>query len=432
MKNLFTLFVLLVITSINFGLNFQIKSNNLNSSSELRGLETAYYPEMIESLRDNLTSPATQRLGKFVPITGNLEQMKYFFEKLKNSNKHKVRIAHYGDSLIFGDIITEYLREKFQVKYGGSGVGYVASIFDDNRMRSSIRHSFSDDWKYFSFLTRNPDRMPFGINGTVAIPQPGSWIVYECSSHLKTGSSYNFFRLFYSNADETSKIQYSVDNGKPVVVNLVAGSDVKEFSQSLSKAAKKLEIKFISGKAPYFFGSSLENGEGVYVDNYAMRGNTGMSLLDIPFDVMKDYHKYLDYDLVIINYGANVTSPTKGVYVVYENKMVQVINQFKKAFPNTSILVVSVADKTMKKGSEFVTNPEVNAILEAQKRIAQKAGVAFWNLWEAMGGANSMNSWVNSSPPYALRDFAHFNNQGGNIVAQLLFDALIDAAEKSK
>ena len=174
----------------------------------------------------------------------------------------------------------------------------------------------------------------------------------------------------------------------------------------------------------------MESGNGIYLDNFPMPGNTGASLLDIPLENLKAFNKLSDYSLIILSYGNNVSSPNRGIFTVYENKMYNVIDHLRKAFPNTSILMFSVNDKTIKQGGRFVTNPDVPLLLETQKRIVSKTNVAFWNLWEAMGGLNSMNEWVNAAPPMALKDYSHFTQGGGERVAQLFVDALLDAGKK--
>jgi hypothetical protein len=112
--------------------------------------------------------------------------------------------------------------------------------------------------------------------------------------------------------------------------------------------------------------------------------------------------------------------------------MNNVIEHLRKAFPNTSILLFSVNDKTIKQGNRFITNPDVPMLLSTQKKIVEKSKVAFWNLWEAMGGNNSMNEWVNSAPPLALKDFSHFTPVGGERVAELFLKSLLEIPEKAK
>ena len=51
-----------------------------------------------------------------------------FFDALEAARKHPMRILHYGDSQLEGDRITSVLREAFQGKFGGSGVGMIPLI----------------------------------------------------------------------------------------------------------------------------------------------------------------------------------------------------------------------------------------------------------------------------------------------------------------
>lgn len=368
-----------------------------------------------------------QNIGKFVPIIDRDNQLKFFITALKNSKNQQVRIAHFGDSIILGDIITEYLREKFQQRFGGQGVGFMNIVSDDNRMRRTTTHTYSDDWQYISFLTRNQNNLPVGISGALAIPKIGSWVKYEANPVYKSSSSFSLVKIFYRDADKTSQIQYSIDDNTPTTVNLTEGKDLNELEIKLKNNSKKFYMKFISGKPPIFYGVSLEsNNNGVYVDNFPMRGNSGASLSDISEETLKQFNKELHYDLIIFNYGANVSSTNKGIFTVYENKMVNVIEKFKKAFPSTSFLLISSSDRTQKIGSTFKTNPDVNLLIDSQKRIAERTNIAFWNLQEVQGGNDSMDDWVNASPPLALKDYAHFTNLGGEKIATFLFDALMN------
>jgi len=383
------------------------------------------------AIADNLSYSLMQSIGKFTPITGNISQMRQLLEALSNSKNKSVRIAHYGDSLILGDIITDYLREKLQQRFGGLGVGMLNIISDDNRMRVTTIHTYSNDWDYYSFITRNPKQLPLGISGAIAIPKAKSWVKYETNPIYKSSSQFNVVKVYYSNADQNSTIQYSIDNGAFVKQLLEAGSGLKELLIKTKSNSKKFYMEFLSGASPSFYGVSLETeGNGIYVDNFPMRGNSGSSLADIPEDLLVQFNKKLNYDLIIMSYGANVSSPNKGIFTVYENKMVNVIKKFRKAFPNTSFLLVSSSDRTQKVGTRFVTNPDVLLLLEAQKRIVEKTGISFWNLSEMMGGQDSMDDWVNSSPPLALKDYAHFTQLGGSRVAGFLFDAIIDLFSK--
>ncbi|RLD77034.1 MAG: hypothetical protein DRJ07_15315, partial [Bacteroidetes bacterium] len=69
--------------------------------------------------------------------------------------------------------------------------------------------------------------------------------------------------------------------------------------------------------------------------------------------------------------------------------------------------------------------PNVTLIRDALKKASFKADCAFWDMYEAMGGENSMPSWVFAEPPLAEKDFVHFTVRGSRIIAQMFYRALM-------
>jgi hypothetical protein len=109
----------------------------------------------------------------------------------------------------------------------------------------------------------------------------------------------------------------------------------------------------------------------------------------------------------------------------YEKGMTNVIKHIKASFPNTSILLVSVGDKSYKKDGVFQTDPSVLVMVETQKRLAKNNQLAFWNLYEAMGASGSMVKWVEGDTAYANKDYTHFNFRGAHRIGKMLFEKLI-------
>jgi len=368
---------------------------------------------------------ASGKYGKQIPITGNTDQLKYFFNALKESKTKKIRIAHYGDSIIQGDVLSENIRERMQKLFGGNGAGFISINTEDYGMRKTSTLSFSDDWKEASLFKRNPEKMPLGLNGAVCVPNVNSWAKFETSRYSKTLKSFSTVRLFYSNAAATSQIKYTFNNGAVKTANLKSGLKLNELLLNQPNATS-FKFEFISGQKPFMYGVSLENGNGVYVDNFPLKGNSGVTLLDIPANVLKEFNALMNYKLLIINFGPNVISAEHVTYTWYEEKMEKVIRYFQEAFPQTSILIVSIGDKGIKKGTKFITDPGVKNLLEAQKNLARKTNVAFWNLYEAMGAENSILDWVDAKPALAYKDYTHFTPEGGEVVGDLLTDALMN------
>ena len=67
---------------------------------------------------------------------------------------------------------------------------------------------------------------------------------------------------------------------------------------------------------------------------------------------------------------------------------------------------------------------------KAQRLVAKKTGVAFWDLLEAMGGENSMPKFVNAKPSMAAKDYTHLNFKGGKVLAIKLANALLYEQER--
>lgn len=381
---------------------------------------------------DNQNSSSSGMPGIQTPITGDVGQLRYFFNALKEARSKKMRIAHFGDSIIEGDLISSDLREYLQQKFGGNGAGFLSMNSFDVQFRKSTRQSFSSDWKASSIFTRNPDKLPVGLNGSAYCAVENSWVKFEVSNYSKWLKSFKAAKIYYTNASNNATLKYSFNNGSVQYVKLQPGNTVKEITLSSSSDAHSVQVNFSSCGNTVFYGVSLENGNGVYVDNFPLRGNSGVSITDIPTHIMKDFNNILNYKLIILQFGLNVLTAQQNDYAWYVNKMDNVINNLKQAFPNASFLLISVGDKSEKQGSRFVTHAGVMQLIKAQKTIADKNRIAFWNMYEAMGGKNSMEQWVSANPPLAFKDYSHLTYEGATRVGQLLFQALMNEYNKVK
>lgn len=157
--------------------------------------------EILESKKDNLTynSPLPAQ-GVKTPITGNIKQLSYFFDALKNAKSKGVRIAHYGDSAIEGDLITADIREGLQSRFGGNGVGWLGIVTQDITFRTTTKHSFSDNWETAALYSNNPKGLPLGLSGEISIPKGNAWVQYETTRARRSLRDFSIVKLYYSNA----------------------------------------------------------------------------------------------------------------------------------------------------------------------------------------------------------------------------------------
>lgn len=116
------------------------------------------------------------------------------------------------------------------------------------------------------------------------------------------------------------------------------------------------------------YGIELECPDGVTVDNFSIRGNSGLALFGTNPGVNARIGELLGYDLVVLQYGLNVMSPEVMRYGSYAKNFVRVINYMKQCFPGSSVLVMGICDRSMQRDGEFETMPSVPGMIAARVR----------------------------------------------------------------
>ncbi len=173
------------------------------------------------------------------------------------------------------------------------------------------------------------------------------------------------------------------------------------------------------------YGFSIESDSGAFVDNFSFRGNSGLPIGKIPRSVYAGTNECLGYNLVILEYGLNVVNSKVTDYSWYERGMSRVIKHIKESFPGASILLISVGDKGYRENDNYITDPSIPLFVDVQRRMAKKNRLAFWSLYDAMGGTGSMVKWVEGDTVLANKDYTHFNLQGAHKIGKLLFNKLM-------
>ncbi len=352
---------------------------------------------------------------------------------LETKKEGKVRIAYYGDSMTDGDLIVKDFRTFLQEKFGGEGVGFVNITSESASSRSSITHEYSKNWKTQSYLKVKKPAKPFGVNGHVFYANDTTnlaWVKYKANA-TRFANHLNKPTLFYGKAsNKEGIIQYIAGTdtiSKKLVPNNLLNTTV------LSEASlKTLQVNFKKADSIPIYGFNFDNGIGIHVDNFSNRGNSGLPIGSFDIPTMRAFHAKLEYDLIILQYGANVLNYGTLDYSWYERRMEKVVNHLHKCFPGVAILIVSTADKSTKYDMEMKTDSAVVPLNTSQKRYAIKTKSSFVNLYTLMGGEGSMVQWVEEIPSRANKDYTHFNHRGAKEAANLVASQLLEGYEQYK
>lgn len=358
--------------------------------------------------------------------------MKAFYEALLNQDKlnRPLRIAYFGDSFIEADILTGDLRAMLQQRFGGCGVGYVPITSKVYGFRPTVRHSFSGWESHATTDSLHFDRSLQDISNHYFKAHPGASVTLsgqkKYASRLDTCSVSTFYFLSVDSVYLTAQI----NNGKKVAYALAGDSSL----QAVSVRDKIGSVKWTVDKSTppsVFYGVTMDSFDGIVLDNFSTRGSSGQQLAQIPLKILKQYNRLRTYDLIVLQYGLNVAFERGVNYTYYKNGMIPVINRLKAAFPQASILVIGVGDREYKtENGDLRTMPGVKNLIRYQQALAAETHVAFWNLYEAMGGEGSIVEMVESNPPMANYDYTHINFRGGKHIAKILFDTLMYGMEQ--
>lgn len=359
-----------------------------------------------------------------------------FFKKLQNletTKKGSIRIGYYGDSMTDGDLIVQDLRALFQQAYGGNGIGFLPITSESAKSRGSIAHSYSNTWRTQSYVNVKRPIRPFGVSGQVFFTQGnGTWVQYRSSQQAHINQLYAPVLFYGKSGNKQATVEISYDTVK-VVKTLNTDRLLNVLPLTDEQNTKAIRLTFYHSDSIPFYGISSTQREGVYVDNFSSRGNSGLPLSLFNADLMNQFDETLGgYDLIVLHFGANVLNYGSLDYSWYERGMTRVVNQLRACFPNTSILIVSTADKSSKVNMEMKTDKAVVPLAKAQHHYANQTHSGFINLYELMGGAGSMKQWVEANPSLASKDYTHFNARGAKKVAHLIYNKLMKEYEHYK
>lgn len=375
--------------------------------------EVIVRPAYVDTCRTGITC-----IEDFSPDSAG---MRPYLAALDSAGSHVVRIAYFADSYVEGDIMLEPFRDSMQTIYGGSGVGFVPITSEVAGFRQSIIHSFSG-WDTYSIVGDRSDDHPLGPAGLSFVSKPGNEVSYRATKHRHL-NTFPTSQLFYRKCNDCALISNEADT-----FSLTGTCEINAIKLGHGEQSLQLHI---SAKNPVdLYGVSFEDTKGIAVDNFSIRGNSGMGLNFVSEDMYRSFDSIHPYRLVVLSYGLNVANAKAQNYKGYAKSMARVIERMKKAFPHSTILLVGCSDRGTKVDGDYVTMPTLTDLINVQRKVASDNGICFWNLFEAMGGDSTMIRWVNMKPSLADKDYTHLTYKGGRKVADILIGTLLYEKEK--
>ena len=358
-----------------------------------------------------------------------------FYAALDSASSKPVRVVHYGDSQIEEDRITNILREKWQKQYGGGGVGLIP--LHQTIPTRTIRQKLSIDGvvqttqkgpkRYIVYgpkSMRLTDSDDYGVMGQVAVMDstlvPGSdSVVLHVEPLDKKRKPHNYFNRVRVLTDSVEGYILAQDT----MLNPIPDTR-HPLLYTLPDSTTKCEIH-LQGKGNVY-GVSLETPMGVIVDNIPMRGCSGNIFTKIDSVQLSDFYRESNTRLIILQFGGNMIPQTENPSTIsgyVRSTMRQQVRYLRTCVPEASILFIGPSDMSTNIDGEMVTYPLVPYMDRLLKKMAQEEGIAYWSMYEAMGGKGSMVRWVENG--LAGSDYVHFTRAGANNIGKKLYNWLM-------
>ena len=301
----------------------------------------------------------------------------------------------------------------------------------------SINQEQSESMLRYTQYGRRDTSVKHNRYGAMAIFSRFSPIVPDSllnEEEIKTGwFSFTKSNLGYAGTREYSQMRMFYGFNR-IEVNIKVFADGALFSDETIPPGKMLKVKrwnfqttpnkimviMEGADSPDIYGLSLESSTGIAVDNISMRGGSGTSFgaLDyIPFKPMIDS---LNPKLLLLQYGGNTVPYIKDEKAAngYGAQFRRQIDYLKKLMPGVSVIVIGPGDMSTKVEGEMQSYPNLVFVRDALRKAAFDAGAGFFDIYEAMGGHNSMIEWAEAEPALAAPDYVHFAPRGAKIIAE--------------
>ncbi len=360
-----------------------------------------------------------------------------FFLRLENlSNKKElIRILHYGDSQIETDRMTGFIRNKLQKRFGGSGPGMIPPV-PLYKGKMSVVQKYSNDWeRYTGFSKVDTTRGHKKYGALVSYCSFDSSTVDSSSNPYfefqpsriayRTSEIYNRISLYFSKPDEESLSIHVYEDDSIIDVLAIEESILYDkITWNLTNTPKKFKLEFAGKSQPEIYAISLDNSWGIAMDNIPLRGSAGLVFSKIDSGQLKQMYDDMNVGMIILQFGGNVVPYMKN-FERYEKFLKRELKLIKSLCPEAAILVVGPSDMSMRDKGKYVSYPSVEKVRDAMRKASLDMDCAFWDMYEAMGGNNSMPSWVFADPSLAISDFVHFNSRGAKIMAEMLNNAFM-------
>jgi lysophospholipase L1-like esterase len=405
------------------------------AAQEARDPALSTPPALVRSGRDR--APPLEQLSRFHARLADLEA----------GRLARLTILQIGDSHTEAEHFSGRLRALFQARFGNAGRGMLAPGAPVDYWRPyQVRAQQAGKWQVFSSNKSDHAPLPFGLSGFVvrgASPTDSMTLLAGDDSE-----GFDSVEIGYYRRPDGGTIDVTVD-GKPVDEIATRGESYAMARQAfrLAAAGRRLEVRpHGDGSVDVADWAVYRNSRGVVLTSHGFSGAQVGIMERWDWTTVASQLRELDPSLIVLAFGTNEGYAPKSRLQDYESRLQARIGALQQAAPNASIVLVAGPDANRIPGycggngaqhdrmpckplsadevagydallsrsdrslCRWHTPGSYDLVRAAQRAVALRTGMYFWDWLEAQGGMCSAYRWEQEGLVH--KDRVHMKKDG--------------------
>jgi lysophospholipase L1-like esterase len=385
-------------------------------------LEQAAFGPSVEALRADRLHVLEAEVFK-----GKGGPLDHFYETL--ARRGTARVLHFGDSPTTADLITADVRGVLQKQFGNAGTGFVLIAKPWAWYNHRGVKMDSSGWKIEVAGVAESNDGLYGLGGARFTGEEGAEATWT------VGTGQDSAEVAFLCGPEGGRFTIEAD-GQPLGAwDTNAPEPAPGFADFAVPAGASVFRLRVTSKRVKLFGIEFRrNRPGVLYSSLGING-ANITLLSRVYNYGHLAAQLQHYrpDLVVLAYGTNESGFPNFVDTAWAQEMRLAVKRVRSALPAASILLMSPMDRGEKAEDGTIrTIGALPRLVAKEQEIAAEMGVAFFNTYQAMGGAGTMGEWYAAQPRLVGADYIHPLPAGAKIVGELLYSALDDGYNEYK
>jgi lysophospholipase L1-like esterase len=380
--------------------------------------------------------------------------------KDQGAAKRGITILQLGDSHTSADFLTGELRRRLQETYGNGGSGYVtAGRPHIGVLSSTLKIAVSQGWTYQA-LQRSEEVGEFWMSGfnTVASAagetlsftseRPEIFDVIEIEAVRRPGGG-SFEIKLDGNVEGTFDL--AGQKIEPIVIRLVPDKGPTNQVRDITLTTRTEGTVSIASVAIY------NQGAGLTYNSVGYPGATIDILNKLDNRLFASNLRRLNPQIVVLSFGTNEADKANLDIPAYTDRYRRAVAKIRAALPAVTIVMIGppegeelpshckdkaretatcrVPSETTAAASradacQWKTLPKLAEVREAQRKLAQREGLVYWNWASIMPKDCGAERWFTQSPALMAKDRVHFTIAGYKKSAAAFLDTLIPVIDK--